>query len=126
VSGPAGPGRPRLAAVPQPPPSSAPPPASEPVRREPAPNGVPARWVWLLAALFVLALAGLAAESLRAGRLARELAASEARAEAAEARIRAYDGYLSAVRARAGALRQAVDGLEGVLAADPADGPPRE
>jgi uncharacterized protein HemX len=126
VSGPAGPGRPRLAAVPPPDSFHAPGPAPSLARRPESPNGVQARWVWLLAAAFALALAGLAVESRRAGRLAQELAASEARAAAAEARITAYDGYLGAVRERAGTLRQAVDGLEGVLASDPADGAPRE
>jgi hypothetical protein len=90
------------------------------------PNGVQARWMWLLAAALVLALAGLAVESRRAGRLAADLAASEARADAAEARVRAYDGYLQAVRDRASELRRAVDGLAGVLDRDPADGRPRE
>jgi hypothetical protein len=82
--------------------------------------------VWLLAAALVLALAGLAIESRRAGRLAADLAVSEVRADAAEARVRAYDGYLSAVRERADELRLAVDRLTGALDRDPADGRPRE
>ena len=123
MSGPAGPGRPRLAAVP--PPSDSPAPAP-PALGEAKPNGVQVRWVWLLAAALVLALVGLGMESRRAGQLAADLAVTQARAESAEARVRAYDGYLSAVRERAGELRRAVDGLAGVLDRDPADGAPRE
>jgi uncharacterized protein HemX len=121
VSAHGGNGRPRLAAVPPP---SAPP--APPAPREAKPNGVQAHWVWLLAAALLLALLGLGMESRRAGRLAAELAATQARAEAAESRIRAYDGYLAAVRERATELQRAVGGLTGVLDRDPADGAPRE
>jgi hypothetical protein len=122
VSHSAGPGRPRLTAVPDPGPGEGPARFAAPA----PPNGVQRRWVWLLGALLVLSLLGFAMEARRAGRLAQELAASQARADAAEARLTAYDAYLAAVRERAGALRQAVDGLAGALAADPADGRPRE
>jgi hypothetical protein len=123
VSAPGGPGRPRLAAVPPPSEPKAPAP---PTPRETKPNGVQAHWVWLLAAALLLALLGLGMESRRAGRLAAELAVTQERAEAAEARVRAYDGYLAAVRERATELQRAVAGLAGVLDRDPADGAPRE
>jgi uncharacterized protein HemX len=123
VSGPAGTGRPRLAAVPPPSESAAPAPPAPP---EASPNGVQARWVWLLAAALLLALIGLGMESRRAGRLAADLAVTQARAESAEARVRAYDGYLAAVRERATELQRTVAGLAGVLDRDPADGAPRE
>ena len=123
MTSPSGPGRPRLAAVP--PPSDSAPPAPS-AAREAKPNGVQAHWVWLLAAALLLALLGLGMESRRAGRLAAELAVTQERAEAAEARVRAYDGYLTAVRERASELQRAVAGLAGVLDRDPADGAPRE
>ena len=123
MSSPGGTGRPRLAAVPPP---SEPASAAPPDRREARPNGVQAHWVWLLAAALLLALLGLGMESRRAGRLAAELAATQQRAEAAEARLRAYDGYLAAVRERASELQRAVAGLAGVLERDPQDGAPRE
>jgi len=82
--------------------------------------------VWVLAVLLVLAFAGLAVEARRAAQLAERLAASEARLRAAEARLSAYDAYLAAVRSRVGAVRDQLEGLAGVLAADPAEGAPRK
>jgi hypothetical protein len=117
-----GPTRPRLVAVP---PSEAPDDAPRPGAVEAGPARG-SRWVWVLAALLVLSFAGLAIEARRAAQLAERLAASEARLQAAEARLSAYDAYLGAVRSRVGALRDEIRGLEGVLAADPAQGAPRE
>jgi hypothetical protein len=125
LSGPAGgPTRPRLVAVPPPEPSSSPPSAPRPQPAAGAFRGSP--WVWILAVLLGLCFAGLALEARRAAQLGERLAASEARLAAAEARLSAYDAYLGAVRSRVGALRDQIEGLEGVLAADPAEGAPRE
>jgi hypothetical protein len=118
-----GPTRPRLVAVP---PADAP---SEPAAIRPAGGARAAgagRWVWVLAVLLVLSFAGLAVEARRAAQLAERLAASEARLRAAEARLSAYDAYLAAVRSRVGAVRDQLEGLAGVLAADPAEGAPRK
>jgi hypothetical protein len=125
VSGPAGGGgRPRLAAVP-------------PLPAEPVPPGPreardgKRRWVWVLAAALALTLGALAVEARRAGQLSERLVATEARLvdtqirlDSAEARLAAYDGYLAAVRSRASSLRLELEGLAGLLAADPAEGAP--
>jgi uncharacterized protein HemX len=126
VSGAAGgPTRPRLVAVPPSQASSPAPPAARPAWSASAARG--SRWVWVLAVLLGLCFAGLAWQSRRAAQLADSLAASEARLRAAEARLAAYDAYLGAVRSRVGELRDQLEGLAGVLAADPAEGvPPRE
>jgi hypothetical protein len=116
--GAAGDGRPRLVAVP--PPDEHPAPASAGVAKG---GGA---LVWVLAAALVLAAFGLVALSRRAAGLESRLADTEARLRAAEARMAAYDAYLGAVRERVGALRAPLDRLEGVLAADPAEGAPRE
>jgi hypothetical protein len=118
-----GPTRPRLVAVPSP---EAPGDAPAPSAGEAGGPARGSRWVWVLAALLGLCFAGLAVEARRAAQLAERLAASEARLRAAEARLSAYDAYLGAVRSRVGALRDEIRGLEGVLAADPAQGAPRE
>jgi hypothetical protein len=83
-------------------------------------------WIGLLVAALLAALLGLAGEARRASRLEARLAETEGRLAAAQARLSAYDAYLGAVRARFGALRQQLDGLAGLLAADPAEGAPRE
>jgi hypothetical protein len=119
VSGPSeGPARPRL--VPVPPPEGTPlPPAGE---RTPRRRGD--LLAWLLGAALVLFAVGLAVEARRAARLEASLRETEGRLDAAEARLAAYDAYLGAVRDRVGGLRRDLDGLEGVLAADPAEGAP--
>jgi len=126
VSGPAGgTGRPRLAAVPPPSPEPAPPSGGD------APGVGRRRLIWLLAGTLALAAGGLAVEARRASQLADRLAATEARLvdtqlrlQAAEDRLAAYDGYLDAVRSRAASLRLELEGLAGLLAADPAEGAP--
>jgi 3-methyladenine DNA glycosylase/8-oxoguanine DNA glycosylase len=124
VSGPAGPTRPRLVAVPSPEPASPtgsgalPEAGASPARRD--------RRVWILAVLLGLCALGFALENRRAAQLAGRLAETEGRLQAAEARLSAYDAYLGAVRSRVGALRDQLEGLAGVLAADPSEGAPRE
>ena len=119
-----GPPRPRLVAMPPAQASSPAPPATGGARSASGARG--SLWVWVLAVLLGLCFAGLAVQSRRAAQLAESLAVSEARREAAEARLAAYDAYLRAVRSRVGALRDQIEGLAGVLAADPAEGAPRE
>jgi hypothetical protein len=87
--------------------------------------------VWGLAVALALAVGALGVEARRASQLAGRLAETEARLaetrqrlDAAEARLAAYDGYLAAVRARASSLRLELEGLAGLLAADPAEGDP--
>jgi hypothetical protein len=119
VSGPSeGPAHPRLVSVP--PPQGAPSPPAE----EPAPRRRGDLLLWLLGAALVLCATGLAVEARRAAHLEASLRETQGRLEAAEARLAAYDAYLGAVRDRVGGLRRDLDGLEGVLAADPAEGAP--